>query len=263
MNFFILGNDQRQLALTKYLDGIKISDSEKLKTLNKSYIVLPTPVSKDGKFISESKIPVDELSFIPPGNIVFGGKIPTKFRNFFDKKKIKWVDLTEVETLSIKNAISTAEGAISIILSNLDTTINTSVCLVAGYGRIGKVTGKLLKSFGATVYASSRKPEERIWIEYNGLIPISTYDINLFIEKADIIVNTVPFMVFPSKSLQLMKKDALLLDLASKPGGVDFEYGKKHNLNIIHALSLPSKCSPETSGKDMADTIKEIIKEGV
>ena len=98
---------------------------------------------------------------------------------------------------------------------------------------------------------------------YDGFIPISTYDIKLYAHNPDIIVNTAPFLIFSPQVLDTIKRDSLLLDLSSNPGGVDFEYGKKIKLNIIHALALPSKCSPKTSGKDMADTIIEIVKEGV
>ena len=61
--------------------------------------------------------------------------------------------------------------------------------------------------------------------------------------------------------LREISKDALLIDLASKPGGVDFSLAKELGLNVVWALSLPGKCAPITSGEIIKNTITNILKE--
>ena len=50
-------------------------------------------------------------------------------------------------------------------------------------------------------------------------------------------------------------------DLASKPGGVDFDTAGKLGLKVVWALSLPGKIAPVTSGEIIACTILNILKE--
>ena len=51
-----------------------------------------------------------------------------------------------------------------------------------------------------------------------------------------------------------------LLDLASLPGGVDFDAARSLGVKTVHALSLPGKTAPRTAGEDIADTIISILE---
>jgi dipicolinate synthase subunit A len=59
--------------------------------------------------------------------------------------------------------------------------------------------------------------------------------------------------------LDSLRRDVIIIDLASSPGGVDYEEGKNQGLNIIKALSLPGKLSPVTAGKAIKKSISNII----
>ena len=73
------------------------------------------------------------------------------------------------------------------------------------------------------------------------------------------IINTIPSMILDVDKLQYVKKDALLIDLASNLGGIDKEDTKKQGLKLIHALGLPGKVAPVSSAK----FIKMIIYENI
>ena len=75
----------------------------------------------------------------------------------------------------------------------------------------------------------------------------------------DVIINTIPNMILNEKKLQYVKKGALLIDLASNPGGIDKDETKKQGLKLIHALGLPGKVSPLSSAKFIRDIIYEDI----
>ena len=67
--------------------------------------------------------------------------------------------------------------------------------------------------------------------------------------------------VLDRQTLEQARPDTVIIDLASKPGGVDFEAAKELGLNVIWALSLPGKVAPITAGKIITDTILNIIGE--
>ena len=72
----------------------------------------------------------------------------------------------------------------------------------------------------------------------------------------DIIINTVPHLILNSEKMEYVRKDCLLIDLASNPGGIDKRAAKERELKLIWALALPGKVAPVTS----AEHIKRIIE---
>ena len=75
------------------------------------------------------------------------------------------------------------------------------------------------------------------------------------------IFNTVPAKVLNRDVLQFVSNDSLIIDLASKPGGVDFDFAQQKGIKTIHALSLPGKVAPSTSANYMEAVIHNIINE--
>ena len=75
------------------------------------------------------------------------------------------------------------------------------------------------------------------------------------------IFNNCSAVILNEKCLNQIKNDALIIDLASKPGGVDFDTAGKLGLKVVWALSLPGKIAPVTSGEIIACTILNILKE--
>ena len=99
----------------------------------------------------------------------------------------------------------------------------------------------------------ARKYADLAMIEGHGYEPLPLDNLKDHIHEFDIIFNTIPSLIF--------KKDALIIDLASKPGGIDFDAAKAYGLKVIWALSLPGKIAPVSSGAIIKDTIMNIIKE--
>ena len=58
-----------------------------------------------------------------------------------------------------------------------------------------------------------------------------------------------------------MRKETLLIDLASNPGGIDKKAIKDRNLKFVWALSLPGKVAPTTSAEFIKNTIYNILRE--
>ncbi|MEM5595816.1 hypothetical protein AAHB53_04905 [Niallia circulans] len=75
-----------------------------------------------------------------------------------------------------------------------------------------------------------------------------------------IVINTVPTLLLTSKLIKNLSSNALIIDLASKPGGTDFAAAKEHNIQTLWALGLPAKVAPKTAGTIIGKTLLELLK---
>ena len=71
----------------------------------------------------------------------------------------------------------------------------------------------------------------------------------------------MPGRVLGAGYLADLKPGCLVVDLASKPGGVDLEAASQMGVRVIWALSLPGKVAPVTAGRAIRDTIYHILHE--
>ena len=90
---------------------------------------------------------------------------------------------------------------------------------------------------GAQTYVEARKYADLAMIEGHGYEPLPLDNLKDHIHEFDIIFNTIPSLILDDEILTKVKKDALIIDLASKPGGIDFDaakaYGLKSNLGVV------------------------------
>ena len=77
----------------------------------------------------------------------------------------------------------------------------------------------------------------------------------------DFIVNTVPEQVLGEAELGHIRRDALLLELASAPGGFEVHRAEELGLTALAAPGLPGLCAPCTAAELMRDCIYSIIRE--
>ncbi len=281
----VIGGDLRQITLAKMMatDGYdvtlygfkdSINDNNVTETdnidiaLDNEIIILPVPVSFDGLYINtpycDNKLTIKRfVKHINPSSLVFGGRISKEFSEELSRKGIKHKDYMSRDELAIKNAIPTAEGAIAIAMNETSITIHNSKCLVLGYGKVGKILAKSLSALGAKTYVTARKYADLALIEGHGYIPMSLNEAKNKLDRFDIIFNTVPALILDSNELNNISPDSVIIDLASKPGGVDFEKAKELGLKVIWALSLPGQVAPVTAGIIIKDTICNMISEEV
>ncbi len=280
----VIGGDLGQLTLAELLsqNGYEVtvsgfgkdSISEKyaiendIKTaVSADIIILPLPVTQDFKTLNapfnKEKISLSDIAgYIPCGSLILGGKMNNDLSYLFENQKC--IDYSEREELMIKNAVPTAEGAIEIAIAETPVTLSKSRALIIGYGRIGKVLSRLLAGLGVDVNVSARKYSDLAWIDVNGYTAVHNKDIVKSISEYDMIFNTAPALILDEKILEKISPDTVVIDLASKPGGVDFQKARDFGLKVIWALSLPGKTAPLTSGKIIAETILNILyEEGV
>ena len=216
---------------------------------NKKIIIGPIPYSTDGKTLyapfCNKKLDINLLK----DKKIIAGKIPEEVAD------IKSIDILKNEYFTIRNTVPTAEGAIAKAIELTDINIDKANIMVLGFGRVGKILCYKLKNLGANVYAEARKERDLAWIDVFGYNAIPLEKINENICKMDIIFNTIPELILDKSKLILMNEKTLIIDLASKPGGTDFESANKMGIKAILYSGIPGKIASEYE----AELIKEVI----
>ena len=228
-------------------------------------VIGPIPFSSNGVNInvpfSNNEISVRELIHYLNAKILIAGSISPDIYNLANDEYIEIIDIMKREELAVLNTISTAEGAIEIAIANTNKIIHGSNVLILGFGRIGKVLARKMAGLSAKVTCAARKDEDLAWIRAYGHNETNINNLGENLSKYDIIINTVPHLILTQERLKYVKDDALLIDLASNPGGIDKKTAKERNLKLIWALALPGKVAPVTTAEFIKDTIYNILKE--
>lgn len=201
------------------------------------------------------------LRCLPKTAVICGGMPGDKLARLMKELGLDFVDYYTREELVALNALATVEGTLSVLLENSPITIWDSRILVIGYGRIGKMMASSLRALGAHVSVSARKEGDKAYIRASGCEALDTRTLGAELRRFDTIINTVPARVLGCEQLKMMKKDVLCIDLASRPGGFDFEAAKKLDINVIWALGLPAETAPVTAGKIIKETVLNIMRE--
>jgi len=282
--FTIIGGDLRSIKLANLLAaegnlvniyGFKkagfelgIEESEDLRlAIDESDVVIgPLPCSNDNETINApfhvEKIYINDVFKIMSKNQLFlAGRISEKIVHLAQIYNVYTIDILEREEMAILNAIPTAEGAIQIAMEDMPITLHNANICILGYGRIGKILAKMLDSLGAKVFVEARKFSDLAWIKAFGYEAIALGDLKNKLSKMDVIFNTIPYIVLDLEMLNEINRECLIVDLASKPGGVDFDKAKTLGIKVIWALSLPGKVAPVTAAKFIKETINNVIDE--
>lgn len=229
-------------------------------------VIAPLPFTTDGKNINTpyntEEILIENIfRNMTKDQILIGGSISDDVMDISAEYDITTLDLLKREEMAVLNAIPTAEGGIQIALEEMPITIHNSNVMVLGFGRIGKILSKMLYGIGSNVYVVVRRYSDVSWIGAYGYKPIYLDDLHKYILEMDLIYNTIPNIILNEKILQMTNRQTIIIDLASKPGGIDYSKAEEMNIKVIHALGLPGKVAPVSSARFMFETIYNIIDE--
>ena len=157
------------------------------------------------------------------------------------------------EEYQIAIARLTAEGAIALLRP--EAGLSGAHILLLGYGRIARLLARELQKAGALVTAAARSGEQRAWAEAEGIEALPLDALSGALDRFDVIIGTIPAPVLTEPLLALVRKDALLLELASAPGGIDAAAAHERGLRYIRAPGLPAKYAPERAAVILRDAV--------
>lgn len=227
-------------------------------------ILLGIPVSKDGVNLTqeENEAPIslrDIAALAGRNKLVAGGRMSERVKALFDIYSVKWLDYALCEEFEVLNAVPTAEGAIQIAMEEFPFTIHSSNTIVTGFGKVSRALCLRLKALGANCTVVARNSVQRAEAESMGFEAIDYPLLPQKVKACHILFNTVPAKVIGKSVLSNMHSEQGIIDLASKPGGVDLDAATAFGVNVIWALSLPGKVAPKTAGEIIQKTVCNVI----
>lgn len=230
-------------------------------------IVLPAAgMHDDGKVESlfssyELVLTNEHFRHIPKHAKIYTGIAKTELVKYAKRHEIELVELFERDDVAIYNSIPTTEGALMMAIQHTDITIHGSECMVLGFGRTGMTLIRALKALGANVRIGVRRKEHyaRAWeMGYN---PFFLDDLNHEARTVDLLFNTIPHMIVTALVIANLPLSAVIIDLASKPGGTDFRYADKRGIQAMLAPGLPGIVAPKTAGRIIANCLTQLLSE--
>ncbi len=229
-------------------------------------LIGPVPMSRD-QFSILSKNPAGDLTIahvaylIKKHHILVGGNIPAPITDICNKWNTPCFDLMKDEQITILNAIATAEGTIMEAIQTGSSNLHGSDCLVLGYGRCAKVLAAKLKALDAGVTIAARSQEARAYAVAAGHQSVPLSELSQILPSFSFIFNTIPQLILAKAQLDLVHPQVTIIDIASAPGGVDFDYAKHLNITAKLCLGLPGKVAPLSSGEILAAGIHSFLLE--
>lgn len=209
------------------------------------------------------KLEEEHIQALPKHAVVYTGMAKSYLRALCASNNIKLVELLERDDVAIYNSIPTAEGALMMAIQNTDFTIHGSTSMVLGMGRTGFTMARSLQGLGAKIKMGVRKSEHYARAEEMGWKPFMIKDLSDQLSDINLLFNTIPTMIVTAQILSKMPREAVIIDLASAPGGCDFRYAEKRGIKALLAPGLPGIVAPKTAGIIMANTLVELISEEV
>ena len=283
MRYAVVGGDRRSALLAEMLQreghrvhsfalekaelpaGIARDSTLQACTYGADCVLLPTPAERGGLLYAPLGLaapPMDEvIGALWPGALVIGGGFAAATVERALREQLRIEDLMRRADFLQANAAITAEGAIGVLLRESEKTLLGSRCLVAGWGRIGKLLTLRLSALGAYVTAAARRRADRAEAEALGLRALDYGQLESIAGELDFVVNTVPARVLSDALLCCLPGDALLLELASPPGGFDPLLAQNIGLRALTAPGLPGKSAPASAAALLKRTAAQIMQE--
>lgn len=253
--FCVVGYDARQRAAAQTLrvEGFRVVGPEDAALAD--YVLLPMSQDRVSDEVART------LQTVRPGTLLLAGRPGAPVLRAVREANLPLIDYFQRPELECLNAVPTAEGCLALLLQLRQRTIWESDFLVLGYGRVGRAVARRLELLGGHVTVVARSAEQRANARCAGHHAAPLTALEALLPAFDTVINTIPAMVLPRERLQKLPPDALVIDLASRPGGTDFAAAAELGIRAEHALALPGKCAPRTAGTLIAQTVLALLEE--
>lgn len=279
--FLILGKEERQ----KYLFQMLCSKGQTVtycdSWLDGGYDAVMLPVAKSAAYLEQI---ADQLQ---AGEYVFGCNFPQEIMEQKRRQGIFFVDYMKEEGAAYTNAVLTAEGAIAEAILAGKEALCAKQMLVMGFGRCGQMLASRLRALGASVTVYEKDPEKLAIAQACGFYTAAAEEETIPYEPGAVtiancslepgqgmagtrldarfwggfsyIFNTVPARVMGEERLSQIRPDAVLIDLASAPGGLDYAFCAQKGINAKLCGGLPAKYSPKSAAELLLQVIESYL----
>lgn len=282
----LIGGDARQLEVIRVLSdkdaSIKLagfdnlqhafSGATKTELVPETFsgidavVLPPVGTGHDGRidsiFSAQELVLTDaHIAEMPKQAKVYTGMANAYLLDLCGRHGIEVVELFKRDDVAIYNSIPTAEGALMMAIQHTDITVHGSRCLVLGMGRTGLTLARMLAALGAEVRMGVHREAQFARAYEMGLAPFHTSELGETASGADLVFNTIPAKIIDARIIARLPHRAVIIDLASKPGGTDFRFAEKRGIKAILAPGLPGIVAPKTAGRIIARVLDRLLLE--
>lgn len=166
------------------------------------------------------------------------------------------VDLWADEALKTENAALTAEGAVCAAMRASVDALRGMRCMVVGWGRIGRALTELLVGMGARVTVASRSDAKRNRAVERGAEAVPTALLAGALPGHRLVFNTAQERVLDASTLRRADADAMLIDLAGPPYGIDLNAAWRLGLRAWREPALPGRYCPQSAARALLRAIE-------
>lgn len=280
-DFAVIGGDMRQVYIARELreKGYRVCGyalcAEEDAVLSGTWkeaiggartVIAPIPLSADRIYLNQKggnrPLSLDELlGCLGKGQVLFAGCVSGKFAVAAAEKGVRVIDFMEAEEIALYNTIATAEGAVAEAIAKSPRNLHGSRCLVLGYGRCGQTLAALLKGMHSHVHVCARDSVQRAQASVFTEGSFDFSELGNVLGEFDFVFNTVPALLLNGERLSRMKPSACIFDLASAPGGTDFEAAEEMGISAWMLPGLPGRYAPVSSAEEMVRFVLHSINQ--
>lgn len=199
---------------------------------------------------------------MPAGSTLIIGTSTPEIDAIADEVGFKVIEYGDDDELMLLRAPTIAEGALEIAIANTDISIHGSECVVLGFGRMGFTMARTLERLGGHVTVVARDRSQLARAREIGARPIHIDLLAETVADADMVFNTVPVELLSREVLDGMDEECVIIDLASVPGGTDFDAADDLGITAILARGLGGR-APKTAGRLQWQGIRQLLLEEV
>lgn len=165
------------------------------------------------------------------------------------------------EDFATLNAVPTAEGAIAESGRLGGRTVWGQQAVVLGGGRCAQALALRLRLWGADVSVATRDTTEAARIGAAGARTVPWARRGEALAAATLVFNTVPAPVLGEHDLRRLPPGAVVVDVATAPGGTDFGAATRAAVPAVLLSGIPGRLYPLTAGWIVADTWRRLLRD--
>lgn len=245
------GFDVATFALSNEEEGVSLENAAKAE-----FVILPMPFAKNGLLnapFADNSIDIAAVAAAVGSRRVLGGG---NGRGLF----ASYTDYAEDEGYILKNADITAEGAAGRYSALSGRTVRGSRIAVVGFGRVARSAARLFAAMGADITIVARSEPAVEQARSMGYKAAYMGGMCCVLSESDGVVNTVPAPVITAAEILCLPENAVIIDLASSPGGVDFAAAFARGIRAELSLALPGRTAPYSAAEALCEVILKLTR---
>lgn len=270
MQLIAFGGDARMLGALEAAkragwDTAYICKEEELDSVapNADAVLLPWPHSFRDDLLSGTQLGKAQiLKHFPACRLVIHGsgvsaeELSTAVQSF---------DPSQDEPFLRANARLTAEGAIFRAMQRQGRALLGETVLITGFGRIAQELAIRLVTLGSFAIVCARNELQMRRAHELGAHPVPLSQAASACRQASVIFSTVPAHVLGKNELDRISPDALVIELASPPYGMNIDLARHMGVNVVLESGVPGRYAPMSAGAALFDALERrwaLIDEG-